>query len=74
MKLYEIEGELLLKTRFPKADALGRKFVNIIIQKVGKGDETYNPEIGAKRMAANFLKAMNIAIDDELARRRMKRV
>lgn len=76
MKINELleKQELLPRTPHRKAEDLGKEFVKLAIKQFGKGDSTYNPEVHAKKIAANFHKAMVAAIDDDLKYRKMKKV
>lgn len=71
----EVEGELLPRSNTPKADSLGRFFVNEAIRRFGStSNPTYEPTVRAKALAGNFYQAMLNAIDDEFRTRSMKRV
>lgn len=70
MKLEDIfeAQELMPRSPFKKADALGREFVKMAMER-----SSDNPELMAKKIAANFHKAMVAAIDEDLKFRQMKR-
>jgi len=73
-QIIEAEAVVLPRTETPHAEKLAKEFVDMAIRRYGKGDETYNPEVVAKKLASNFHKAMLQAIDEELKYRRIKRV
>lgn len=66
--------ELLPRSSFPKAEALGKEMVAIVVKRFGRGQQSYDAEFAAKKMAANFYKAILATIDDELNYRKMDTV
>ena len=71
MKIEQLleKQELLPRTKFTHAEKLAKEFVELAIREYGND----NAEVQAKRIAANFHKAMVDSIDNDLKFRRMRR-
>lgn len=74
MKIDELMEELMPRSNTPKAEAIAKDMVEAIIQRYGKGSDSYQPEVLAKKMAAAFHQAIVSAIDEELKYRNMAKV
>lgn len=76
MKLSDIleNQELMPRTRFNKAGKLASEFIDMAIEHYGQGDETYDAEVMAKKLAAEFHKQITVAIDDSLKHHKMKKI
>ena len=77
MKLTDVlneQGELMPRTRFDKAGKLANEFVDMAIKHYGQGDETYDAEVMAKKIAGEFAKQISVAIDENLKHRKMKKI
>ena len=66
--------ELIPSSVHNKANKLAKEFVGLAIKHFGNGDETYNPDVMSKKLAAEFHKQIAIAIDDQLRHHRMKKI
>lgn len=77
MKLTDVineRSELMPRTRSNKAGKLADEFINLAIKHYGDGNASYDADVMAKKLAAEFHKTIVAAIDENLKHRHMKKI